>query len=770
MSGSITDSNDAGGGIALTNNTGATINFTGGMTLNTGASDAFSATGGGTVNVTGTNHLTATGGTALNISNTTIGASNVTFHDISANGGTNGIVLNNTGTSGHLAVTGNGSVAQGGNSSGGTIQNTTGAGISLTSTLSPTLNNMNIQSTGGSGISGTDVTNFSFTNGTINNSGIIAHGVDTSNIAFNSSPAGATNNVDGTITITNNVLSNAYYHGVDIQNRAGTIDNATISNNAITSATSQTNSQGTGIHIVTFGTAGSSANLTKATIDGNTIANFPIGAGISVQGGNSNAGGPGGTMGVPNNATNVIAITNNNIHGLNTATPIGSEGIVAVRPGRQRRVAQPGQLQHLRQHHHRYQGPGHRDVRLRQCHGQRQGQQQHRRHQQYRQEYRIERHRHRHRRGRHAVRSATPLMTVEVIGNTVTDYDGMAYVSSPSTPTARSTQPFKTTLWAARPAAASQAASASDSGNENNAGNNTINLDIAGNTGIGTSVAGDAPGIGIRLGDGGAATNILRIEGFAGGNDNDVAVRELRRREKSGHVRRNTGRSLLAGQDCGSDPREQLRRHPASVPQPLLAIAGGVQAASPTPGETHLTQAQLDSVVAAAIAQWAHAGASAAQLAALAAITFSVADLAGNTVGVQTAGHIVVDVDAAGHGWFVDPTPSDNSEFTHAANAAGTKLLTDPTNAAAGHLDLLTTVTHEMGHELGLPDLTAASDVNELMYIDLVDGERRLPDAGDVPATSICGRQCAGRHRHARQRHHRCRTRRQDPGRRGRRR
>jgi hypothetical protein len=113
-----------------------------------------------------------------------------------------------------------------------------------------------------------------------------------------------------------------------------------------------------------------------------------------------------------------------------------------------------------------------------------------------------------------------------------------------------------------------------------------------------------------------------------------------------------------------------------------------------------------------------------------------VADLAGNTVGVQTAGHIVVDADAAGHGWFIDPTPSDNSEFAHAANAAGTDLFTDPSNAAAGHLDLLTTVSHEMGHVLGLPDLTSTQDINDLMYIDLVDGERRLPDAGDVPVTN----------------------------------
>ena len=37
-----------------------------------------------------------------------------------------------------------------------------------------------------------------------------------------------------------------------------------------------------------------------------------------------------------------------------------------------------------------------------------------------------------------------------------------------------------------------------------------------------------------------------------------------------------------------------------------------------------------------------------------------------------------------------------------------------------------------MGHLLGLADKTAASDANDLMYIDLVDGERRAPDAADV--------------------------------------
>ena len=144
---------------------------------------------------------------------------------------------------------------------------------------------------------------------------------------------------------------------------------------------------------------------------------------------------------------------------------------------------------------------------------------------------------------------------------------------------------------------------------------------------------------------------------------------------------------------------------PINTP-PLLAASGGVQASSPTPGETHLSQAQLNSVVAGGDRAMGACGRAAgaigdaggddlhrgrsrrqrgrrAQRRAISSSTPMRPAMAGSSIRRHT----------------------DNAEFAHAANAAGTDLYTDPTNAAAGHLDLLTAVTHEMGHELGLRDL-----------------------------------------------------------------
>ncbi len=324
---------DTGSGMSLTSNTGATISFTGALTVSTGSNPAFTATGGGTVTATDTTStLTTTTATALNVANTTIGASGLKFRSISAgtgaSGPASGIVLNNTGSSGGLSVLGSGSAG-----SGGTIQHSTGAGISLTSTRDVSLTRMVINHTADSGIKGTTVTNFSFTNGSIDDSGT-ALGAETANIAFNTTAAGTENNLAGTVTITGNTLTNAYYHGIDIFDHSGTISDATISGNTITSSTSTATSKGTGIRLIAFGSAGGVANVTKATIANNIVSNFPSAAGIMAQGGNGNAAGPAGVFGTVGSGTNVIAITGNRVAGASAANRMGTQAIIAVVNGK----------------------------------------------------------------------------------------------------------------------------------------------------------------------------------------------------------------------------------------------------------------------------------------------------------------------------------------------------------------------------------------------------------------------------------------------------
>jgi hypothetical protein len=330
FSGAIT-----GGSVSLTSNTGATISITGGLVLNSGSSTAFNATGGGTVRVSGSgNTLTSTTGVALNVASTTIatsaGAPNtgLRFESISSNGASSGIVLNATGSGGFLTVTGTGSA-----NSGGTIQNATGAGISLTSTTSPSFTNVRIQNTADSGVKGVSTTNFTFVNGSIDNSGT-GLGAETSNIAFNTTAAGTENNLSGTVTITGNTLTNAYYHGIDIFNFNGTIADADISGNTITSSSSTATSKGHGIRFIAFGSASTIANVTKATIANNIVSNFPSGAGIMAQGGNGNAAGPAGTFGTPGSGTNVISITGNRVAGFSAANRIATQGILAVVNGK----------------------------------------------------------------------------------------------------------------------------------------------------------------------------------------------------------------------------------------------------------------------------------------------------------------------------------------------------------------------------------------------------------------------------------------------------
>jgi len=240
--------NGTGSGVSLTNNTGATINFLGGLTLSTATNPAFTATGGGTVNicdenpcnpaVTGTlvNTLTTTTATALNITNTTIGANNLEFRSISSNGGSNtGIILNTTGVTGKLIITGTGSAGSGGtiiNKSGSDNSTSTGIGIYLNNTFSPSFNHMQLNDFQNYGILGFNVTGFTLTNSTINGiNGTAASLAFPNNYGEGSIYFGnaSTTGLTGAATITNSTIGGGRARNLSVVNTTGVLNRLTIS-------------------------------------------------------------------------------------------------------------------------------------------------------------------------------------------------------------------------------------------------------------------------------------------------------------------------------------------------------------------------------------------------------------------------------------------------------------------------------------------------------------------------------------------------------------
>jgi len=234
------------------------LNIKGGeLTINTTGGTAISATGGGTLNITGDNNSIATNtGTALNINNTTIGTDHLNFRSVFVNGASIGIALNNTGVSGGLNITGDGLTSH----SGGTIQNTSGAGISLTNTHNVNLNYIEISNTGAAGITGNTVEGFTLQGSIIQNT--IGHNVGLSEVT-------------GVIDISNNTLLDANEdggsdfldenNGIDISNTAGTIASLTVANNIIQGTSGTTSDVGVALHL------DGTAVLTSATLSQNTI-------------------------------------------------------------------------------------------------------------------------------------------------------------------------------------------------------------------------------------------------------------------------------------------------------------------------------------------------------------------------------------------------------------------------------------------------------------------------------------------------------------------
>lgn len=179
---------------------------------------------------------------------------------------------------------------------------------------------------------------------------------------------------------------------------------------------------------------------------------------------------------------------------------------------------------------------------------------------------------------------------------------------------------------------------------------------------------------------------------------------------------------LFAG-NYGKNKLQKVRPTPVHYPdnypygwnQQLQATSQPVAVSTASP----LTQSEADVMLESAVEELSPRLSSVEQQ-KLEEVQIEVVDLAGTTLGQVVGDTIYLDVNAAGHGWFIDATPRDHSEFQADSSLS---LIALPDSEAAGLIDLWTVIQHELGHVLGNEHAEEG-----VMESTLAPGERKLPD------------------------------------------
>ncbi len=245
---------NAGSGAGIADSASSTGTTTmSNIAVSTQAGEGIVLTHSGTVDITGTtNTITSSTGTALDVEGATIGSSGITFESISSGSGGNtanaGIILENTGATAGLTVTGDGNASQGGDGSGGTIEDktgslnisgtdgvsettssTTGTGIFLKNTLDPSFNDMTLQNFTNFAIYGSGVTGFNLGNSTVTATAGFNGGLNGQSDAGGSEEGSIRfDNLFGIAAITGSKISDGYTDNINIQDGENGVTTGTL--------------------------------------------------------------------------------------------------------------------------------------------------------------------------------------------------------------------------------------------------------------------------------------------------------------------------------------------------------------------------------------------------------------------------------------------------------------------------------------------------------------------------------------------------------------
>src|SRR5205823_1507687 len=153
----------------------------------------------------------------------------------------------------------------------------------------------------------------------------------------------------------------------------------------------------------------------------------------------------------------------------------------------------------------------------------------------------------------------------------------------------------------------------------------------------------------------------------------------------------------------------------------------GGDAGKSDPDAPRLTLAQLQPAIAQAVAGLATAG---FDVSGLGQVQFQLGDLPGSLLGWTAQQTVWIDPSAQGHGWYTDVSPSSAAAFTPVSGT--NEVQAAPGSPAYGRVDLLTVVTHELGHVLGFASVDQGTLDHDWMTATLGTGVRRYAEAPTV--------------------------------------